>query len=72
MPSTYGARHGMPGYDRFRTGLTYGEVWEMMRNDSDDREEWSYKTRGVVLGMWHELKLQMWQQLLEAHEGEKG
>ena len=60
MPSSYGARHGLPGYDKFRTGLTYRDVWEMMRDDSEDRSTWRYKSRGVVLGMWHEIKMQLY------------
>jgi len=68
MSSSYGKRHNLPGYDQFRTGLTYSDVYEMLIVDTDDRSRWRYKTRGVVLGMWHELKLQMYQQLLDAHE----
>lgn len=66
MPSSYGRRHDLPGYDQFRTGLTYSEVREMLRCDSDDRSQWRYKTRGVVLGMWHEIKLQLYMQLMDA------
>jgi hypothetical protein len=65
MSSSYGTRHGLTGYDKFRTGFTYRDVWEMMRDDSDDRSTWKYKTRGVVLGMWHELKLQMYWQMID-------
>jgi hypothetical protein len=69
MPSSYGKRHGLIGYDEFRTGLTYHEVWEMLRNDDDDSKVWRYKSRGVILGMWHELKMQLYQQYLDAYEG---
>ena len=63
--SNYGAKHNLPGYDAFRTGLTYKDVWEMLRNDSDDRATWRYKSRGVILGMWHELKLQLYEQAVD-------
>jgi hypothetical protein len=53
MPSTWGARHGLPDYDKFRTGLSYQTVWEMMRDESSDPKTWRYKRRGTVLGMWH-------------------
>ena len=61
----------MPGYDRFRTGLSYSAVWEMMRNESEDPKDWRYKRRGTVLGMWHELKLQMYHQAVDAGYGEE-
>ena len=63
--SNYGAKHNLPGYDAFRTGLTYKDVWEMLRNDSDDRAKWKHKSRGVILGMWHELKLQLYEQAVD-------
>jgi hypothetical protein len=66
MGSKYGAKHSLPGYDAFRTGLTYRDVWEMMRNDDDDSSTWRYKSRGVVLGMWHELKLQLYEQAIDS------
>jgi hypothetical protein len=62
MGSKYGAKHGLPGYDSFRTGLTYQDIWEMMRSESDDPADWKYKSRGVILGMWHELKMQLYLQ----------
>ncbi len=64
MPSTFGARHAGfgPLYDRFRTGLTYKEVRKMLwRSDPDYRTgNWKYKRRGTVLGMWHQMKKEMW------------
>lgn len=62
MPSTYGKRHDLPGYDTFRTGLSYRAVWEMLKDESEDSADWRYKSRGVILGMWHELKMQMYLQ----------
>ena len=47
-------------YERFRTGLTFGCVRSMMWSDSTDPADWRYKTRRMVLGYWHQLKLGMW------------
>ena len=58
-------KNGLPGYDKFRTGLTYRDVWEMMRNDDEDRSTWRYKRRGTILGQWHELKLQFYYQAMD-------
>jgi hypothetical protein len=64
--SKYGANHSLLGYDDFRTGLTYRDVWQMLYDESDDSANWKYKRRGTVLGMWHELKLQMYAQAIDA------
>jgi hypothetical protein len=47
-------------YDEFRTGLTFAEVRRMLWSASDDPRDWRYKSRGVVLGTWHELKQQLY------------
>lgn len=46
-------------YRDFRTGLTYRDVYHMLW----DRP---YKRRRTVLGFWHQLKQQMYQQYLES------
>lgn len=66
MASSWGSRHGLRGYDKFRTGLSYCDVWEMLRDDSDDPRDWRRKSRGVILGMWHELKLQLFHKAPDA------
>lgn len=66
MASSWGARHGMPGYDSFRTGLTFATVKRLMFDNREDRSTWKYKRRGTVLGAWHDLKLQMWHQAIDA------
>jgi hypothetical protein len=58
-------RNDLPGYDKFRTGLSYRDIWEMMRDDSEESSRWRYKRRGTVLVMWHELKLQMYHQAID-------
>jgi hypothetical protein len=45
MGSTWGKRKGLPGYDKFRTGLTYDQVYDMMRDGSEDSKDWRYKRR---------------------------
>jgi hypothetical protein len=61
MASSYGARHGLPGYDKFRTGCTYRNIFDMLRDELDDPREWKYKSRGVILGMWHQIKLELYE-----------
>ena len=52
-------------YDAFRTGLTFREVWQMLWVNSEDSSEWKYKRRHTVLGLWHQIKKQMWAEHLE-------
>lgn len=63
--STWGARNGLPGYDEFRTGLTFREVKRLMFDNHEDRARWKYKRRRTVLGAWHELKLQLYHQAID-------
>jgi hypothetical protein len=65
MASSYGARHGLPGFDEFRTGLTYQNVFDMLKDESADPREWKYKSRGVILGMWHQIKLELYEEALK-------
>ena len=48
-------------YYEFRTGLTYRDVYMMLW----DRK---YKRRRTVLGFWHQLKEQMYNQYLDMCE----
>jgi hypothetical protein len=70
MSSSYGKRHGLPGYDKFRSGLTYQDVFNLLRDESEDPKDWRRKSRGVVLWHWHELKMQLYEQTMEA-QGKK-
>jgi hypothetical protein len=47
-------------YDRFRTGLTFDEVRQMLWSPSGDPKDWRRVTRHTVLGKWREIKLQMY------------
>lgn len=57
-------------YAEFRTGLCYRDVYQMLWSGSDDPRDWRYKRRHTVLGFWRQLKLQLWQQYLDAVDGE--
>lgn len=47
-------------YRNFRTGLTFADVRQSMWVESSDFTQWRHKTRRMVLGHWHELKLALW------------
>jgi hypothetical protein len=67
VASTWGRRHRLRGYDRFRTGLTFRVVRRMLWSESDDKSTWRKGvTRATVLGRWHQEKLRMWQELQAA------
>jgi len=53
-------------YDAFRSGLTYAEVYAQFWVDDDDPSTWCNKRRRTVLGRWHELKLDLWTEHLDA------
>ena len=61
MGSRWGRKNDLPGYDELKTGLTYHDVYTMLRHS----EKHSNKRRGSVLGFWHELKLQLYEQALD-------
>jgi len=50
-------------YRNFRTGLTYQTVYDMLWVGGDDTGQWRYKRRHTVLGLWHQIKCELW----EAH-----
>lgn len=49
-------------YERFRTGLDYAGVFQMLWSASPDPEHWQHKSRRTVLGRWREIKRNMWGQ----------
>lgn len=49
-------------YDAFRTGLTFGQVRQMLWISDQDPRRWRYKRRGSVLGLWHQIKMEMWRE----------
>lgn len=48
-------------YKRLRTGYTYQQVHDLLKDYSDDTSEWTYKRRGTVLGKWHQIKKEHWE-----------
>jgi hypothetical protein len=53
-------------YGNLKTGFTYYDVWLMLWTPSETpTDEWKYKTRGVILGKWHEIKNDYWKRHLE-------
>lgn len=48
-------------YKRLKTGLTYRQVYELLKDYSDDPTDWTYKRRGTVLGKWHQIKKELWE-----------
>ncbi len=61
MPSNWGKRHGLPGFDKLRTGLDYQTVYTMLMTSTRHKA----RRRGSVLGFWHELKLQFYEQAVD-------
>lgn len=57
-------------YRSFRTGLTYRDIFEWLRDESKDPADWTYKRRGTILGRWHQEKKTMWQTHLDECEWE--
>lgn len=62
---------GPKPYDRFRTGLTFGEIRQALKDESITRQRQIdaglhvrplFVTRRTVLGRWHELKQSMYSQ----------
>jgi hypothetical protein len=68
MSSKWGKKNNLPKFDEFRTGLTYHQVYVMLRHSSKHKS----KRRGSVLGFWHELKLQLYNQAVDLGYGEEG
>lgn len=51
-------------YRELRTGLTFKEVFAMLWSGSNDPADWRYKRRNTVLGKWHQIKREMWEEHL--------
>lgn len=46
-------------YDAFRTRESFASIKAAMRSESTDPKDWRYRTRRMVLGFWHALKMTM-------------
>ena len=47
-------------YESFKTGMSFGDVRMMLWVGDPDYSRWKYKRRHTVLGLWHSIKLSMW------------
>ena len=52
-------------YDDMRTGHTYQSIYEMLWSGNEDSSTWVYKRRLTILGKWHQIKLEMWDDHVE-------
>src|SRR4051812_44868403 len=74
-PSSRRVRRDMPSpripYEDFRTGLSFAEVRRMLWVYSSDPKDWRYKRRGTVLGLWHQIKKELYARYLDAIDLER-
>ena len=61
-------------YEKFKTGLTGRQVSEMLWNPNEDPETWKYRRRHTILGLWRQIKQEMWDEhkfwcYAESHDG---
>ncbi len=56
-------------YAQFRTGFTFQDIVDMFWVTTNDSTQWKYKRRHAILGRWHQIKLEMWDQHLSGCEG---
>jgi hypothetical protein len=56
-------------YDDFRTGLTFREVRRMLWSPSTDSSTWRHKRRGTVLGLWRQIKREMYERYANENGG---
>ncbi len=59
-------------YEKYKTGLTYDDVYNKLWRDSDDPADWRYKGPSGVLGYWHELKQEMYDDYVRGFEEYSG
>ena len=61
-------------YGDLRTGMDFAGVQQMLWVGSDDRTLWKHKGRHTVLGLWRQIKIDLWTRHLkdcrEHHEHE--
>lgn len=58
-----GGLRQVPSYEEFRTGLTFRQVRAMLWVQSNDPKDWKYKRRNTVLGLWRQIKREMYAEL---------
>jgi hypothetical protein len=52
-------------YKKFRTSLTYKDIYSLFWVYSDNASTWHNKRRRTILGRWHAIKLRMWQEHID-------
>lgn len=67
--------HRIPTYEEFRTQLTFAQVRQMLWVQSSDPKDWRYKRRNTVLGLWRQIKREMYAEMLawaDSYDDAKG
>lgn len=59
-------------YEDLGTGLTFAEIQQMLWSPDPDPSTWRHKGRHTVLGMWHQLKGELWIEHLATCDGYAG
>ena len=47
-------------YCNFRTGYDFGSIRSLLWVNSENPNDWKHKRRRTVLGLWHEIKKNLW------------
>lgn len=74
----WGMRSNPPiPYDKYRSGLTFGDVRELLGHEADaayDSGQYMFVSRSTVLGRWREMKLDQYARYVDAYGdfGERG
>ena len=55
-------------YKDLRTGHTYRDIYVLLWVASEDSSKWRYKRRHTILGKWHQLKMELWNEHIWACE----
>lgn len=70
----WGTRSNPPGpvpYEDFKTGLTFGDVRELLEHEQNQARrlgQYMFVSRSTVLGRWREMKQRQYERYLEAWE----
>lgn len=55
-------------YKNLKTGFKFEDIHQMLWVGTPDYSQWKYKRRHTVLGLWHQIKMSMWDQHLKECE----
>jgi hypothetical protein len=50
--------------------MSFSEIQQMLRTESDDPRDWKHKSRGPVLWLWHTIKLDLYYEAVGLGYGE--